>query len=342
MDIIKKEFYSHPEEQLTDIVKLLFQRRFGPEHMIKDPLASLEYLKKELEDTDFDENMPLCDDIGGDFARINLAAVKGRLLPETVNRIFVLSANTDNRNDRKEEFLSDLKKLKGLDFLPFSQKETSDFIAEYSSLGFPPLSHSEIYRKKYAPHYRIARKKYTAWLPLFIEIEKTLSDKGKAIIGIDGMAASGKTTLAGIIAEIYDCNVFHADDYFLRPFQRTPERLLQAGGNIDYERMKSEITDCVFSEEPFEIRKYDCETQSLSETITVPKKPLTVIEGVYSLHPYFGNVYDIKLMLEISRDEQLLRLKKRDPSKLDRFINEWLPMEEKYFETYRIKEKSTF
>ena len=47
-------------------------------------------------------------------------------------------------------------------------------------------------------------------------------------------------------------------------------------------------------------------------------------------------------MLEISRDEQLLRLKKRDPSKLDRFINEWLPMEEKYFETYRIKEKSTF
>lgn len=331
MDIIKKEFYSHPEEQLTDIVKLLFQRRFGPEHMIKNPEASLEYLKKELEDTDFDENMPLCDDIGGDFARINLAAVKGRLLPETVNRIFVLSANSRNKKDGKDEFLADLENLKNLDFLPFSQKEISEFTAEYSSLGFPPLSHSETYRNKYAPHYRIARKKYTAWLPLFIEIERVLSDKGKAVVGIDGMAASGKTTLAGIIAEIYDCNVFHADDYFLRPFQRTAKRLSEIGGNIDYERMKSEIADCVFSEKPFEIRKYDCKTESLSEIITVPKKPLTVIEGVYSLHPYFGNIYDIKQILKISREEQLFRLKKRDPELIGRFINEWLPMEDKYF-----------
>lgn len=34
-----------------------------------------------------------------------------------------------------------------------------------------------------------------------------------------------------------------ADDFFLRPEQRTPERLAEPGGNLDRERMKSEVID---------------------------------------------------------------------------------------------------
>lgn len=329
MEIIKNLFFSHPEEQLTDIVKLLFQRYFGPEHMIKNPASSLEWLKAEFENVDYDKNTPFYEDIGGDFARVNLAAVKGLLSPETVNKIFVMSANGERKP--KEEFIKELEKLKTADFLPFSKDETDGFIAEYAALGYPALSHSEIYREKYAPHYRVVRKKYAYALPLFIEIEGVLKTKSSAVVGIDGMAASGKTTLADTVAEVYDCNVFHCDDYFLRPEQKTPSRLAEIGGNIDYERLKSEIIDSLFTKSDFEIRKYNCETKTLSDIRSVPKKPVTVIEGVYALHPYFGDVYDIKRVLEISEEEQLSRLEKRNPALLDRFITDWLPKEQDYF-----------
>ena len=58
------------------------------------------------------------------------------------------------------------------------------------------------------------------------------------ILAIDGRCASGKTTLAAKIQEKTRCGVIHMDDFFLRPEQRTKERLSQAGGNIYWERIK--------------------------------------------------------------------------------------------------------
>ena len=55
-------------------------------------------------------------------------------------------------------------------------------------------------------------------------IEALLAQNGTAIVAIDGKCTSGKTTLAAGLAEIFDCNVLHMDDFFLRPEQRTPER----------------------------------------------------------------------------------------------------------------------
>ena len=329
MDIVKQHFNLHPEEQLSDIVKLLFQRSFGAEHMINNPDASLERLINELDGIDYNEETPLYEDIGGDFARINLAAVKGKLKPETVNRIFVLSANGER--NAKEALIKDLEALVEADFLPFSEEEKRNFVDEYVALGCPALSHSEAYRKKYAPGYRIARKKYAVLLPLFIEIEENLEKNGRVAVGIDGMAASGKTTMAKTVAEIYFCNVFHTDDYFLPPEMKTPARLAEIGGNIDYERMKSEIINNLFEEKDFEVRKYDCFSQTLGEKTVVKRTPVTVVEGVYSMHPYFGDVYSVKRVLKICREEQLKRLEKRNPSLLPRFIREWLPMEDRYF-----------
>jgi uridine kinase len=44
-----------------------------------------------------------------------------------------------------------------------------------------------------------------------------LLQQDRVIVAIDGKCTSGKTTLASRLAEIYDCNVFHMDDFFLRP-----------------------------------------------------------------------------------------------------------------------------
>ena len=65
------------------------------------------------------------------------------------------------------------------------------------------------------------------------KITELLSGRERVIVGIDGFCAAGKTTLADRLSRKFDCNVFHMDDFFLRPGQRTPERRAEVGGNVD-------------------------------------------------------------------------------------------------------------
>ncbi|MBQ3256889.1 MAG: hypothetical protein IJA67_05715 [Oscillospiraceae bacterium] len=60
------------------------------------------------------------------------------------------------------------------------------------------------------------------------------------VIGMDGMAASGKSTLAALLADRLDAAVIHMDDFFLPQGFRTPERLRTPGGNVYYERFCKE------------------------------------------------------------------------------------------------------
>lgn len=47
------------------------------------------------------------------------------------------------------------------------------------------------------------------------------------LVAIEGGSASGKTTLGELLQNVYDCPVFHMDDFFLRPEQRTEARFTQ-------------------------------------------------------------------------------------------------------------------
>lgn len=162
------------------------------------------------------------------------------------------------------------------------------------------------------------------------------------VVAIDGMSASGKTTLGELLhKELPESNIFHMDDYFLQAHQRTPERLSEVGGNVDYERCKDEIILHLKDYGGLNYRVYDCQTQKLGSKIHVPWKPLVIIEGAYSQHPYFGKPYDLRIFCEISEEEQKKRILKRNsPEMLERFVNEWIPKENDYFKYYNIKEKS--
>lgn len=63
------------------------------------------------------------------------------------------------------------------------------------------------------------------------------------IVALDGRCASGKTTLAALLLQRTGCSVVHMDHFFLRPEQRTRERLEQPGGNVDYERFLAEVLE---------------------------------------------------------------------------------------------------
>ena len=171
-------------------------------------------------------------------------------------------------------------------------------------------------------------------------IDDLLKNRERVIVAIDGKCTSGKTTLAATLAGLRDCNVFHMDDFFLRPEQRTPQRFAEPGGNVDYERFQEEVLLNLLSGRDFSYRPFDCKTFTLSPPVSVPAKKLNIIEGSYCLHPYFGDPYDLKILLTVSETAQELRIQQRPEFLRERFRNQWIPMENRYLEHFRITEKA--
>lgn len=171
-------------------------------------------------------------------------------------------------------------------------------------------------------------------------IDALLAQKQQVLVAIDGNCAAGKTTLAAALEKLYDCNVFHMDDFFLRPEQRTPSRFAEAGGNVDYERFREEVLIPLKTGNAFSYRPFDCSVFQLTEPVRAAPKKLNLIEGTYSQHPYFADAYDLKIFLRVTPDLQRERITQRPAFLHQRFFQEWIPMEQHYFEEFSIASKS--
>ena len=171
-------------------------------------------------------------------------------------------------------------------------------------------------------------------------IDALLERGGNVVVAIDGSCTAGKTTLADRLKTEYDCNVIRMDDFFLRPEQRTLQRFQEIGGNVDYERFQEEVLTQLRQGRAFSYRPYDCSTGSLKAPVQVQPKQLTIVEGTYSQHPYFGDVYDLRIYLRVSEELRHQRILARPEFLHKRFFEEWIPMEQRYFETFAIGEKS--
>lgn len=176
---------------------------------------------------------------------------------------------------------------------------------------------------------------------VFEEIIQSIANKKHIVIAIDGMAASGKSTFAQILKNRFDARIIHADDFFLPIEKRTNERVNTPGGNIDYEKMKKEVIDKI--NQDIKYFKYDCNTNSFHELVDIKKTQITVVEGSYSLHPYFGKYYDFSVFMEIDSQLQMKRILNRNgETLLNKFLNEWIPMENEYFKNFKIKENASY
>ena len=178
--------------------------------------------------------------------------------------------------------------------------------------------------------------------PLFAELDRQLAGELPVRLAIEGGSASGKTTLGQILAERYGCTVFHMDDFYLRPEQRTASRFAEPGGNVDRERFLEEVLLPLRRGEKIFYRRFDCATMQLQKpTEIVPGKPV-VTEGAYSMHPELAPYYDLSVFLDISPELQRDRISHRNtPEKAKRFFTEWIPMEQAYFAAFDIPARCT-
>lgn len=174
--------------------------------------------------------------------------------------------------------------------------------------------------------------------PLLEAIHHLLKVKKNPLIAIDGGSATGKSTLSQALNNIYDCNIIHTDHFFLPPSLRTKERFAKAGENIHHERMNSQVFDKLLLNQTFSYDIFDCSIMDYRGTETIISDRLTIIEGVYCLRPDFQKLYDLKIFLEADFSIRCDRILQRNGTdQFSRFLEEWIPMEDHYFNTFQIK-----
>lgn len=177
---------------------------------------------------------------------------------------------------------------------------------------------------------------------IYKKLADTIKQSSRVVLSIEGGAAAGKTTLAKNLQEKFGGNLYHMDDFFLPPSLRTEKRRATPGGNVYYERFYEEVVWGILSDKPFSYGVFDCKTGTIKNRVFVPQSKLHIVEGVYSAHPYFGDIYTLRIFLDISKNLQRERILKRNPATFDDFIARWIPMEDQYFSAFSVREKSDY
>ena len=178
---------------------------------------------------------------------------------------------------------------------------------------------------------------------LITSVMKKENGRDYHIIAIDGPSATGKSTFVKQLEENYKCEVFHMDDFFLTEEEKTPERLAVPGNNVAWERFKEEVLDKLATGEPFKYQKYNCRTKEYYPSRTVRAKKLYIVEGVYAHHPELAGYYDYKMFFDVTKKTQRERILNRNSEKMaQRFFDEWIPLEDAYFDAYNIRAKASF
>ena len=145
----------YPLMQPRDAVKLIYQNEFGGGHLIRDEQACLNYLRREYADLEKDPTAPLYEDIGNGIVRVNLAAVKPEDLEQLGSDFIHSAAEHTGTMDSFLQKLDVLRKLTLEDTFSFNSQTLESYLTIYGNQGYPIVSHSEAYRLKYKPAYRI-------------------------------------------------------------------------------------------------------------------------------------------------------------------------------------------
>lgn len=331
---------AHPAMTAQDVVKLVFQAHCGCGHLLGEESDVAAYIESEEAALLPDAGEPLTEPLGGEYCRLNLRrAMAEGISPLWIARMMRLSSKpTDVHTDRASAY-QDLLAIKptmvgmvGETLLTIARQlvDEPDWLP----------SHSESYRQAYAPAYRVISREMERLLPILAAAARVLREKPQALLCIDGPCGSGKTTTARQLVQITDAACIHMDDFYTPHPQKTPERLSQPGGNADWERLLSELLLPWRRDGHGSYRPYLCAEDSFGEPVQVPSRPLTILEGSYSLLPRIAAMADVRVYLTIGEDEQLRRLLAREgEAGLQAFLQRWIPLEKAYHAAFSLPDE---
>lgn len=154
------------------------------------------------------------------------------------------------------------------------------------------------------------------------------------LVGIDGAAGSGKSTLAeNLAAEIDEATLIHLDDFHdwdddsnweLSTFAERALKPLLAGLTSRHQR-------------------YDWPTDSFGEWFEIPAAGVAIVEGVTTLRTDLRKFWNVPIWVDCPRDLRLERGIARDGESMrSKWVDSWMPGEDKYFERERPSEHAGY
>lgn len=165
-------------------------------------------------------------------------------------------------------------------------------------------------------------------------IAHILQTRPRALIALDGMAASGKTMLAREVARrMPGCAVVHMDDFTLPFDKRYPGYFEDTLSNADIDRFDREVLAPLEQGQNARYRPYICHPEPgfLAPRIIAADTRVVIVEGAYCLHERLFDRYDLRVLYTVSAHTQRARILARNGSaQLERFEALWIPMENRH------------
>lgn len=157
------------------------------------------------------------------------------------------------------------------------------------------------------------------------------TDAPRVLIGIDGPGASGKSTLATLLATaLGGAEVVHGDDFY-RPSATRPDGDAAAGGQFDLDRLLHQVVAPAAAGKEITYQLYDWDRDELGAWVTVPAGSPLIVEGVYTTELRLRDSYTYRIFCLADRDVRLDRGLARDgESARSQWVDEWMPAEDRY------------
>jgi len=322
-----RNYNRHPNSELIDYLKLIYQSEFAGGHMIKSKESSLSFINDEIKISN-NKNEELYNYISSNIVRINLSAYKALSLKiDLLNDLFYNSNKLSFSNKNINEKVCILSNLKNNQLIKINDYSLEKLI-EFRDNPIP-THHSSIYNKLYQPHYRVID---TSLLPLFFRILKfqnfidNLPNDKLTIIAVEGRCASGKSTITNKLKNV---TIIHADDFFSKT------------DLLDFDSLNAVLSKIKMNQK-LEYTTYNCMTNTYHTKIIDMVEPVVIVEGVYSYHQKIRHNFHKLVYIETTKELQMKYLKERtkDIKLYNKFISLWIPREEEYFNNNNLIELS--
>jgi hypothetical protein len=162
-------------------------------------------------------------------------------------------------------------------------------------------------------------------------VQAALADRaGTCWVGIDGLGAAGKTTLADrIAAALPGAVVVHNDD------SARPDLT-----GWDRDRFVRQVVEPLLAGRPGRYQRWDFASNRGAEWHTVPVGVPVIVEGVSATDVRLPVPWDFTIWVEVPGPVRRSRIERRDgPALRERWLTDWLPSEEAYVAEQRPQDR---
>ena len=158
IDIIISHIQNHPQAEVVDIYKLLYQVANGPRHLFAAGMDFDELFRQWESAENFGE--PAFEKISADgrLVRAHFAPLKKMGIPfEVVRNALIITAESYRpKPELLIEWWRELGELINIKVIPLSKAQYEALDEEFQQWGFVAKHHSEIFKKTYKPAYIVS------------------------------------------------------------------------------------------------------------------------------------------------------------------------------------------